>query len=87
MQTKTKISVISTVLVSDKVGCVVDLVKNGGNGYIFESGNEESVNSVLIQDCDNYEFLICDDDLSDERVEFLESFNNNRIRLIRSNKD
>ncbi|RZL34763.1 MAG: glycosyltransferase, partial [Pedobacter sp.] len=27
------------ILVSDKVGCAVDLVKNGENGYIFESNN------------------------------------------------
>lgn len=27
------------ILVSDKVGCGVDLVKNGENGYIFESNN------------------------------------------------
>jgi glycosyltransferase involved in cell wall biosynthesis len=27
------------VLVSDKVGCAVDLVKNGQNGYIFKSNN------------------------------------------------
>lgn len=27
------------VLVSDKVGCAVDLVKNGENGYVFESEN------------------------------------------------
>ena len=28
------------VLVSDKVGCATDLVKEGVNGYVFESGNE-----------------------------------------------
>lgn len=27
------------VLVSDRCGCAIDLVKNGYNGYIFESGN------------------------------------------------
>jgi len=31
------------VLVSDKVGCAVDLVKDGENGYIFESGNLDNL--------------------------------------------
>ncbi|MGN6641149.1 MAG: glycosyltransferase family 4 protein [Mucilaginibacter sp.] len=31
------------VLVSDKVGCAVDLVKNGYNGAIFESGNSNAL--------------------------------------------
>jgi glycosyltransferase involved in cell wall biosynthesis len=31
------------VLVSDKVGCATDLVKEGENGYIFESGNEDDL--------------------------------------------
>ncbi len=35
------------ILVSDKVGCAEDLVKNGKNGYIFESNNIESLKSKL----------------------------------------
>ena len=31
------------VLVSNKVGCAADLVKNGVNGYVFESGNEDDL--------------------------------------------
>ncbi len=31
------------VLVSDKVGCATDLVKEGVNGFVFESGNEEDL--------------------------------------------
>jgi glycosyltransferase involved in cell wall biosynthesis len=31
------------VIVSDKVGCAVDLVQNNKNGFIFESGNLESL--------------------------------------------
>lgn len=31
------------VIVSDKVGCAVDLVQVGANGYIFEAGNAESL--------------------------------------------
>lgn len=35
------------ILVSDKVGCAVDLVKNGENGYIFQSGNLSDLTEKL----------------------------------------
>ena len=35
------------VLVSDKVGCAIDLVKPGHNGAIFTSGNERDLLSHL----------------------------------------
>lgn len=37
------------VLVSDKVGCAADLVKNDQNGYVFPSGNAASLQSALLQ--------------------------------------
>jgi glycosyltransferase involved in cell wall biosynthesis len=37
------------VIVSDKVGCAVDLVKEGVNGYIFEHNNKEDlVNKMML---------------------------------------
>jgi glycosyltransferase involved in cell wall biosynthesis len=35
------------VIVSDKVGCAADLVLNGKNGFIFESGNLHSLVNCL----------------------------------------
>lgn len=35
------------VLVSDKVGCAIDLVENGKNGYIFTSGSYESCKNAI----------------------------------------
>ncbi len=35
------------VLVSDRVGCAVDLVKPGLNGYIFQSGNEQDLSEKM----------------------------------------
>ncbi|WP_316797795.1 glycosyltransferase family 4 protein [Pedobacter frigidisoli] len=35
------------VLVSDKVGCAVDLVVEGKNGYVFEASNEQSLKQKL----------------------------------------
>ncbi len=35
------------VIVSDKVGCAIDLVKSGKNGFIYQSGNIEQLASVL----------------------------------------
>lgn len=35
------------VLVSDKCGCAIDLVENGVNGFIFESGNIEDLSGRL----------------------------------------
>ncbi|MCD6661281.1 MAG: glycosyltransferase family 4 protein [Lentimicrobium sp.] len=35
------------VLVSNKTGCAVDLVKNGDNGYIFGSGSYESCKNAI----------------------------------------
>ena len=35
------------ILVSNKVGCAIDLVKNGTYGYIFESNNREDLNDKL----------------------------------------
>jgi glycosyltransferase involved in cell wall biosynthesis len=36
------------VLVSDKVGCAADLVKNSENGYIFNAGNIEDLKTKLV---------------------------------------
>lgn len=35
------------ILVSDKVGCAVDLVRNGENGYIFENNNMKDLKAKL----------------------------------------
>ncbi len=35
------------IIVSDKCGCAADLVKEGENGYIFESGNEKQLTELL----------------------------------------
>ncbi|TDG35324.1 glycosyltransferase [Pedobacter changchengzhani] len=45
------------VLISDKVGCGIDLVTNGKNGYIFESENESDLQSKLITMCANKDLL------------------------------
>lgn len=37
------------VLVSEKVGCAVDLVRNGENGYIFESGKLNDLRNKIKQ--------------------------------------
>jgi glycosyltransferase involved in cell wall biosynthesis len=37
------------VLVSDQVGCACDLVVNGTNGYIFQSGNAASLHDCLLK--------------------------------------
>jgi len=37
------------VVVSDKVGCAADLVRNDHNGYVFPSGNAASLQSALLQ--------------------------------------
>ncbi|RZK55556.1 MAG: glycosyltransferase [Pedobacter sp.] len=37
-----------TVLVSNKVGCAVDFIKNGENGYIFESNNLTDLKAKLL---------------------------------------
>ena len=36
------------VIVSDKCGCAVDLVKNGKNGYIFKSNNETDLTVKML---------------------------------------
>lgn len=36
------------IIVSNKVGCAVDLVKNGINGYIFKSNNMEDLKEKLL---------------------------------------
>lgn len=36
------------VLVSDKCGCAADLVNNGVNGYIFQSGNKEDLKKKML---------------------------------------
>jgi glycosyltransferase involved in cell wall biosynthesis len=38
------------VIVSDKVGCSVDLVEQDKNGYIFKSNNETEIQRVM-NDC------------------------------------
>lgn len=35
------------ILASNKVGCSKDLVKNGVNGYTFESGNQDDLQIKL----------------------------------------
>ncbi len=35
------------VIVSNKVGCAIDLIKPGENGYIFEAGNFDDIRSKL----------------------------------------
>ena len=42
------------VLVSDKVGCAVDLVKNGENGYIFETNNIDDLREKILLFENNY---------------------------------
>lgn len=37
------------VIVSDKVGCSVDLIQNQHNGWIFESGNENQLRKIIEQ--------------------------------------
>lgn len=45
---------------------------------------EESVNSVLNQDFDNYEFLICDDCSADGSFDFLSKYQNKNIQLFKN---
>jgi glycosyltransferase involved in cell wall biosynthesis len=35
------------IVISDKVGCAKDLVKEGVNGWIFESGNEKQLQTII----------------------------------------
>ncbi len=35
------------IIASDKVGCAIDLVQNGKNGYIFQSGNETELSNCI----------------------------------------
>ncbi|MCW3109756.1 MAG: glycosyltransferase [Segetibacter sp.] len=42
------------VIVSDKCGCSTDLVLNGKNGYIFESGNMESFKNCMRLSLQNF---------------------------------
>jgi glycosyltransferase involved in cell wall biosynthesis len=37
------------VLVSDKCGCAIDLVKNGENGFIFAPNNQEELTNLLLK--------------------------------------
>jgi glycosyltransferase involved in cell wall biosynthesis len=37
------------VLVSDKCGCAIDLVKNGENGYTFSPTNYEELTNLLLK--------------------------------------
>jgi len=48
---------------------------------------KESVESVLSQDIDNFEFLICDDCSTDESYKYLQSLNNDNIRLFRNEQN
>lgn len=41
------------ILASNKVGCGVDLIKNGENGYIFESNNLKDLTNKLLDLSDN----------------------------------
>jgi glycosyltransferase involved in cell wall biosynthesis len=36
------------VIVSNKCGCAIDLVKDGSNGYIFDAGNINDLKNVLV---------------------------------------
>jgi len=46
------------VLVSDKVGCTKDLISDGENGLIFESGNLTDLKIKLSQMLENLNFLL-----------------------------
>lgn len=35
------------VLISDKCGCAIDLVENGVNGWVFQSGNEQDLSEKI----------------------------------------
>jgi len=35
------------ILMSDKVGCVVDLIKNNENGFIFKSNNLDDLKEKI----------------------------------------
>jgi glycosyltransferase involved in cell wall biosynthesis len=37
------------IIVSNKVGCAKDLVKNGINGWIFESNNQRNLKEIIEQ--------------------------------------
>lgn len=45
------------VLLSDKVGCAIDLVDSGKNGYIFKSGDEYDLLAKLESMCSNRKAL------------------------------
>ncbi|WP_443938103.1 glycosyltransferase family 4 protein [Pedobacter sp. MW01-1-1] len=45
------------ILVSEKVGCAVDLVKNGENGYIFNPKNEIDLFNKLVMLCNSKTML------------------------------
>lgn len=42
------------VIASDKCGCSYDLILNDKNGYIFESGNQESLQSCMTKSLNNF---------------------------------
>ena len=37
----------NAIIVSDKVGCGIDLVKNNINGWIFENGNQQALREII----------------------------------------
>lgn len=41
------------VIVSDKCGCVIDLVKNGENGFTFSPNNHEQLSNLLLKFMNN----------------------------------
>ena len=47
----------------------------------------QSIKSVINQSYENIELLIVDDASTDESLELIYSFNDNRIRLIRNKKN
>ena len=47
----------------------------------------EAINSILNQTCTDFEFLIIDDGSSDDSVEIINSYKDDRIRLVTNNKN
>ncbi len=45
------------IIASDKVGCALDLVENGVNGYVFPHGDINSLNEIILFFINNQEYL------------------------------
>ena len=57
------------IVVSDKVGCAVDLIEREKNGYIFTSGDELSLRKILEQIADNKEKSIQMGNFSNQKIQ------------------